>query len=40
MVSSLLVAFVPVRGAKAIYGASKLAFTGGTINGISNRKGW
>lgn len=33
-------AFVPMRGAQAIYGASKLAFAGGTINGIGNRKGW
>ncbi|OBX50038.1 hypothetical protein [Moraxella nonliquefaciens] len=32
-------AFVPMRGAQAIYGASKLAFAGGTINGIGNRKG-
>jgi len=33
-------ALVPMRGAQAIYGASKLAFAGGTINGIGNRKGW
>lgn len=33
-------AFVPVRGAQAIYGASKTAFVGGTINGIGSRKGW
>lgn len=33
-------ALVPVRGAQAIYGASKVAFAGGTINGVGNRKGW
>ncbi|WP_435938905.1 hypothetical protein ACSF85_00320 [Moraxella bovoculi] len=33
-------ALVPVRGAQAIYGASKVAFAGGIINGIGNRKGW
>ena len=31
-------ALVPMRGAQAIYGASKLAFAGGTINGIGNVK--
>ncbi|AKG18120.1 hypothetical protein AAX09_00330 [Moraxella bovoculi] len=33
-------ALVPVRGAQVRYGASKVAFAGGIINGAGNRKGW